>query len=150
MLMNQNSHLGEYIKNKVKERGLTVSEFARRIHCTRRNIYQIYKKNSLDSNLINRISQALDIDLLSNFNKTSSKNFVNDISTESIDKYYEKSLKRLMNIESKLIKEKKLTNETIFIVNNILTLMNSIQINIQLQINTLNELMRELEKKLNG
>jgi len=150
MLMNQDSHLGAYIKNKVKERGLTVSEFARRIHCTRRNIYQIYKKNSLDSNLINRISQALDIDLLSNFNKTSSKNFVNDISTESIDKYYEKSLKRLMNIESKLIKEKKLTNETIFIVNNILTLMNSIQINIQLQINTLNELMRELEKKLNG
>ena len=146
--MNKDKHLGTYIKNRVKEKGITVSEFARRIHCTRRNIYQIYKKNSLDTDLINRISLALEIDLLSTFNKSSFLKLKNDVQPETIEKYYEKSINRLNSIENKLISDKKLSNETVFIVNNILTLMNSIQLNIQLQINTLNELMNELEKKL--
>jgi transcriptional regulator with XRE-family HTH domain len=146
--MNKDKHLGTYIKNRVKEKGITVSEFARRIHCTRRNIYQIYKKNSLDTDLIKRISLALEIDLLSTFNKSSFLKLKNDVQPETIEKYYEKSIKRLNSIENKLISDKKLSNETVFIVNNILTLMNSIQLNIQLQINTLNELMNELEKKL--
>jgi transcriptional regulator with XRE-family HTH domain len=146
--MNKDKHLGTYIKNRVKEKGITVSEFARRIHCTRRNIYQIYKKNSLDTDLIKRISLALEIDLLSTFNKSSFLKLKNDVQPETIEKYYEKSINRLNSIENKLISDKKLSNETVFIVNNILTLMNSIQLNIQLQINTLNELMNELEKKL--
>jgi transcriptional regulator with XRE-family HTH domain len=146
--MNKDKHLGTFIKNKVKEKGITVSEFARRIHCTRRNIYQIYKKNSLDTDLIKRISLALEIDLLSTFNKSSFLKLKNDVQPETIEKYYEKSINRLNSIENKLISDKKLSNETVFIVNNILTLMNSIQLNIQLQINTLNELMSELEKKL--
>ncbi len=146
--MNKDKHLGTYIKNKVKEKGITVTEFARRIHCTRRNIYQIYKKNSLDTDLIKRISHALEIDLLSTFNKSSFQKLKNDVQPETIEKYYEKSINRLNSIENKLISDKKLSNETVFIVNNILTLMNSIQLNIQLQINTLNELMSELEKKL--
>ena len=146
--MNKDKHLGTYIKNRVKEKGITVSEFARRIHCTRRNIYQIYKKNSLDTDLIKRISLALEIDLLSTFNKSSFLKLKNDVQPETIEKSYEKSINRLNSIENKLISDKKLSNETVFIVNNILTLMNSIQLNIQLQINTLNELMNELEKKL--
>ena len=146
--MNKDKHLGTFIKNKVKEKGITVSEFARRIHCTTRNIYQIYKKNSLDTDLIKRISLALEIDLLSTFNKSSFLKLKNDVQPETIEKYYEKSINRLNSIENKLISDKKLSNETVFIVNNILTLMNSIQLNIQLQINTLNELMSELEKKL--
>ena len=148
--MNKDKHLGTFIKNKVKEKGITVSEFARRIHCTRRNIYQIYKKNSLDTDLIKRISLALEIDLLSTFNKSSFLKLKNDVQPETIEKYYEKSINRLSSIENKLISDKKLSNETVFIVNNILTLMNSIQLNIQLQINTLNELMSELEKKLDN
>jgi transcriptional regulator with XRE-family HTH domain len=148
--MNKDKHLGTYIKNRVKEKGITVSEFARRIHCTRRNIYQIYKKNSLDTDLIKRISLALEIDLLSTFNKSSFLKLKNDVQPETIEKYYEKSINRLNSIENKLISDKKLSNETVFIVNNILTLMNSIQLNIQLQINTLNELMNELEKKLDN
>ena len=148
--MNKDKHLGTFIKNKVKEKGITVAEFARRIHCTRRNIYQIYKKNSLDTDLIKRISLALEIDLLSTFNKLSFLKLKNDVQPETIEKYYEKSINRLNSIENKLISDKKLSNETVFIVNNILTLMNSIQLNIQLQINTLNELMSELEKKLDN
>jgi plasmid maintenance system antidote protein VapI len=147
--MNQEKHLGTFIKNKVKEKGLTVSEFARRIHCTRRNIYQIYKKNSLDTDLVKRISRVLEIDMLSTFNKSSSIIFENDLNSDMIEKYYEKSRKRLSNIENKLIKEKKLSQDTLFIIKNILTLTNSIHLNIQLQIHTLNELMKELEKKLN-
>lgn len=146
--MNNEKHLGTFIKHKVKEKGISVSEFARRIHCTRRNIYQIYKKNSLDTDLIQRISVVLEIDLLSTFNKLSLIKYEKNVGPEPIENYYEKSLKRITNIENQLIKEKKLSHEMVFIINNILTLMNSIQLNIQLQTNTLNELMKQLENKL--
>lgn len=105
-------------------------------------------KNSLDTDLIQRISVVLEIDLLSTFNKLSLIKYEKNVGPEPTENYYEKSLKRITNIENQLIKEKKLSNEMVFIINNILTLMNSIQLNIQLQTNTLNELMKQLENKL--
>jgi transcriptional regulator with XRE-family HTH domain len=51
--------IGEYIKQKVKEQNLSVSEFASLISCTRTNVYSIFKRKKIDYVLLQRISKVL-------------------------------------------------------------------------------------------
>jgi len=55
-------HIGSIIKQKVKERFMTKKEFADKIICGRTNVYNIFKKQSINSDLIYRISKALNYD----------------------------------------------------------------------------------------
>ncbi|CAN5228002.1 hypothetical protein BH09BAC5_BH09BAC5_01430 [soil metagenome] len=58
------NHLGIEIKKVLRNKGMSVSEFARRINKSRENIYSIFKRKSLDTDLLNNISQVLDYDFL--------------------------------------------------------------------------------------
>lgn len=60
-------HIGGKIKQLVKERGLTVSEFARRINTSRENVYGIYKRKTLDTGLLLKINQVLQYDFFQSF-----------------------------------------------------------------------------------
>ena len=60
----QDIHLGSLVKRKMKERNISISEFAQAIHCDRTNVYSIFKRKSMDVQLIVRISNALDYDFL--------------------------------------------------------------------------------------
>ncbi|GAB4449335.1 MAG: hypothetical protein OHK0036_06140 [Bacteroidia bacterium] len=51
--------LGEIIKQKFEESGLTVTEFARRIHTSRRNVYEIFQKSSIETDMLYNISKVL-------------------------------------------------------------------------------------------
>ena len=53
-------HIGEIIKKRVDELGITKAEFARRINTTSQNIYGIFKRESIDTALLIKISQTLD------------------------------------------------------------------------------------------
>lgn len=57
-------HIGSLIKEKVEERGLSISDFARLLHYERTNIYKIFKRRSIDVDLLIRISQVLAYDFL--------------------------------------------------------------------------------------
>lgn len=57
-------HYGLEIKKLLKKRGMTVTEFARRINKSRENVYNIFTRKSLDVDLLNTISQVLEHDLL--------------------------------------------------------------------------------------
>ncbi len=142
--MNEELHLGTLIKQKVKEKGLSVTEFARRIHCTRRNVYEIFKKNSLDTDLIKRISTVLDLSILSVFYQPTSKT-EKEININDIENHYERSLIRLKHIDVNINNETKQSTQTIAVINNIITVIKSIELNIHIQMNTLNELVKELE-----
>ena len=54
-----NIHIGQLIHEQLKADQRSVSWLAREIHCTRNNVYKIFNKPSLDSNLILKISQAM-------------------------------------------------------------------------------------------
>jgi len=56
---NSQLSIGELIRKKFEESGLTVAEFARRIHTSRRNVYQIFTKNSIDTDMLYNISKVL-------------------------------------------------------------------------------------------
>ena len=51
-------HIGSLIKEKMEERGLSVSDFAHALHYERTNIYKIFKRSSIDVDLLLRISEV--------------------------------------------------------------------------------------------
>jgi len=55
-------HIGSVIKQKVAESSMTTQEFANRINCERTTVYDIYERKSIDSELLIRISKALNFD----------------------------------------------------------------------------------------
>lgn len=52
-------HIGQIIQEKLNTSGLTVSEFAEKIHLSRPAVYQMFKKQSIDTDLLIRISILL-------------------------------------------------------------------------------------------
>ena len=51
--------IGNKIKEVLKERGLTVSEFARRINTSRENVYGIFRRQTIDTGLLLKINKVL-------------------------------------------------------------------------------------------
>lgn len=57
-------HIGKLIGKVVKEHGIQKSEFARRINKTRQNVDDIFKRESIDTELLFNISTVLKYDFL--------------------------------------------------------------------------------------
>ena len=53
-------HIGRMVKSVFDESGLSVAEFARRIHCERTNVYKIFNRQSIDVETLVKISEALE------------------------------------------------------------------------------------------
>ncbi len=58
-------YIGKLIQQKVEERHLTYSEFARMIHCARTSLYSIFNSKSIDTERLLQISKVLDYDFIS-------------------------------------------------------------------------------------
>lgn len=54
-----NIHIGHLIHEQLRKDQRSVGWLAREIHCTRNNVYKIFNKPSLDSDLVLRISNAM-------------------------------------------------------------------------------------------
>lgn len=64
---NCDMKLGSLIKQVLDERGISVTEFARMLPCSRANAYKILLKEHLDSSLIQRISELLAYDFFKEY-----------------------------------------------------------------------------------
>ena len=62
-------HIGTLIKNKLREDGRSVSWLAKKIHCKRRNIYDIFNRTSIDTAQLMSICKALDTNFFEYFCK---------------------------------------------------------------------------------
>ena len=60
--------IGKIIENKLREKGISVSEFARRINTNRNNVYDIFRRDSIDTLLLQKISTVLEHDFFQYFN----------------------------------------------------------------------------------
>lgn len=56
---NCNIHIGQLIREQLKADQRSASWLAREIGCSRNHVYKIFSKSSLDSDLIFRISKAM-------------------------------------------------------------------------------------------
>ena len=57
-------HYGQEVRAKLEERGMTPTEFAKRIGCSRSNVYSIFTREAMDTGLLNKISDVLDFDFI--------------------------------------------------------------------------------------
>lgn len=65
-------HMGQLIKQVFDERGYSTAELAALIHCDRTNIYRIFNRSSIDSELLDRISKALSYDFMQAYSTNNS------------------------------------------------------------------------------
>ena len=56
---SNNIHIGQLIREQLKADKRSVGWLSREIGCTRNHVYKIFSKSSLDSDLIFRISKAM-------------------------------------------------------------------------------------------
>lgn len=112
-------HIGEIIKKTVKEKGLTVTEFGKRISTHRRNVYDIFKRESVDTELLQKIGKALEHDFFKYYYQDDNKEsliigdtLANYKKTEKVNSEYNQLLEKVTNYEKEieylkdLIKEK--------------------------------------------
>lgn len=62
-------HIGHMVKSVFDKSGLSVAEFARRIHCERTNVYKIFNRQSVDVETLVKISEALEHNFLADVMK---------------------------------------------------------------------------------
>lgn len=55
-------NIGKLIQQQVKERGLSVTWLAHELNYSRTNVYKIFDKQSIDTDVLLRISIALEYD----------------------------------------------------------------------------------------
>ncbi|MBQ5958938.1 MAG: helix-turn-helix transcriptional regulator [Bacteroidales bacterium] len=65
MATQTNLHIGQMIKAVFDESGMTVSEFARRIHLERTTVYSIFERSTVDVIQLAKISKVLKHNFLS-------------------------------------------------------------------------------------
>lgn len=78
-------HIGKVILKKLEEKGMKKSEFARRINKSRQNVQDIFKRESLDTNLLADVSKVLSFDFFQLL--SSEKNYIAAIAMEEVPVY---------------------------------------------------------------
>lgn len=63
-------HVGKCIQAKLREKRYGVTWFATQICCTRSHVYKIFQRNSIDTELLERICQVLDYDFFADISKS--------------------------------------------------------------------------------
>ena len=92
-------HIGQQIKIVFETKGISVTEFARRINKSRENMYSIFSRKTIDSGLLLAISRVLEFD----FFKLYSKN--NYVLLEEVQKLREEN--QILKDYTALLREQK-------------------------------------------
>ena len=62
-------HIGKLIEKEVYKQKISISWFAQKLYCDRTNIYKIFNRQSIDTELLLRISQILKYDFFLYYQK---------------------------------------------------------------------------------
>ncbi|MDR2660761.1 MAG: helix-turn-helix domain-containing protein [Lactobacillaceae bacterium] len=65
--MKSKIHIGKLIRQKVEQRSLSITEFAKLINRSRSDVYYIYDCESIDIALLLQISDVLDFDFIEKY-----------------------------------------------------------------------------------
>lgn len=62
-------HIGKVIEKVLRDQGKTVTWFARSLYCDRTNVYKIFQRESVDSEMLYRIFKILSHDFFKYYSK---------------------------------------------------------------------------------
>lgn len=65
--MNKTVHIGEEVKQRLYALRMPVIEFAQKINKSRTVVYHIFKRKSIDSELLKKISEILEYDFFNSY-----------------------------------------------------------------------------------
>ncbi len=60
-------HIGKIIKKLVKKKGISVTDFADKINYSRRNVYEIFARETIDTGLLIKINKILEVNIFLNY-----------------------------------------------------------------------------------
>jgi len=63
----RNIYIGELIKQRFEKENISISQFARAIHCSRANVYNIFRAKSIDIDKLILISDVLNYNFLEEY-----------------------------------------------------------------------------------
>lgn len=69
-MKHQHPFIGKLIQEKIEERKMSIVDFAKAIHCSRPNVYNILKSPSIDFVRLMKISEVLEYDFFAYYSKT--------------------------------------------------------------------------------
>jgi hypothetical protein len=69
-------HIGREIEEKYKESGIKLSEFAKRLNTSPRNIYDIFERSDIKTDQLKKISEVLNYNFFLLYNPSSSPNSI--------------------------------------------------------------------------
>ncbi len=76
---NKKIHIGKQIHKALKESGMSISDFAKELHCTRPNVYNIFKNHTIDIERLSKISHILNKDLISLYTEDKGESYLLNI-----------------------------------------------------------------------
>ena len=71
-------HIGEKIEARAKELGVGASMLARKIGTSKQNVYGIFRRASIDTDLLQRLSKALEFDFFAYYRSAGSGKTLDD------------------------------------------------------------------------
>ena len=75
-------HIGELIRQRLCEIERTPTWLARKINCDRTNIYKIFQRASIDTELLSRISKALEYNFFIDLSEEQQSGACDETTTE--------------------------------------------------------------------
>ncbi len=74
-------HIGSEIKGIVEAKGISITEFSKRINKSRENVYSIFNRKTIDTGLLFTISKVLEFDFFSLYIPLIDPSKINEIDT---------------------------------------------------------------------
>ncbi|NMB65131.1 MAG: helix-turn-helix transcriptional regulator [Spirochaetes bacterium] len=79
-------HIGEKIKERFEQSGLTVTSFSKKINRERSNVYDIFQRESIDTDLLQKICKILNHDFFQYYQEKKEDNTKKSDKPESANK----------------------------------------------------------------
>lgn len=67
-------HIGQLIRQELQNQGRSVSWLARKLNCSRSNLYKIFDKATLDTAILLQLSKLLEVDFFRYYTDELEKN----------------------------------------------------------------------------
>lgn len=77
-------HIGNRIEQVFREQGRSPSWFAQRLNMVRVNVYDIFRRPSVDTELLRRISVLLDYDFFADLSSELSESATSDLTVDKV------------------------------------------------------------------
>jgi hypothetical protein len=71
-------HIGEKIEARAKELGVGATALARKIGTSKQNVYGIYQRSSIDTDLLVKLGKALEFDFFVYYSSSGNSRFTDD------------------------------------------------------------------------